>query len=385
MADAPSTDANAAPAAAAPSAPAAPEYSSLTPELGPNGLPINPPAGEEGAAVDNDLIMNTFFGDGQYDPPANKSGSGQAKGSNEPDGVSQGSLASPEAAPAANGEDGSPQPGPSSTPQPTPEQAPAGAPPSPTPAPGAQPAAEGGAPAEISLEDRLVLANARALQEQNAALLARVQALESGAQPGQQSQPPAVPDQSGGQGQEQPLRLTVPDQLAAAIFSEDDATSRQGLNLLVSAVAQNAVNEAVRQSKLIVQQSLSGLVTAQEQTRQVQSMEETFYGRHQDLKNPLFRQLIQQTVDEKYKALPNAPWDDLLMDTVAATVRVKLKALGIDSKQEAEPPAQPGNGNGAAPQPQPRPQPAPMLDASTRGGSGGVPQDSGDFIKNTFV
>lgn len=347
-------------------------------EFGPNGLPVNPPQGEAPADVNHDLIMNTFFGDGGFEP---NSAAGQAQGSNAADGQStEGSLAPPAAAPAANGGEGSPQPGPSPTQQPA-EQAPAGDGAPQTPGPQTPSAPEAPTPAPgLTVEDRLALASVQGLRQQNEQLLERLRQFEQGGQPqGQGQQPQST--QPGVAPAEQPLRLTVPDQLYQAIFDENPATSKQAVDLLVTAVAHNAVTATLAKVQPMIDARLGEVLGSIESGKKVQSMEEAYFERFPAHKNELYRPLIQSVTDEKYKAFPHAEWNEMMIDAVGSTVNAKLAALGINASQPAEDQNQPApNGNGA--QPQRRPQPAPMLDASARGG--GVPQDSGDFISNTF-
>jgi hypothetical protein len=319
-------------------------------EFGPNGMPINPPQGEAPANVDNDLIMDTFFGDGGFEP---NSAAGQAQGSNAADGQSTvGSLAPPQPAPAANEGEGSPQPGPSPTPQPSGEQAPSagggapqtpgqpvpGSPEPPTPAPG------------LTAEDRLALASLDGLKRQNAELLEALRTAQGGQpQPGQGTQP--QPGQPGAAPAEQPLRLTVPDQLFQAIFDENPQTSKQGLDLLVTAVAHNAVTATLAKVQPMIDARLGEVLGSIESSKKVQSMEEAYYERFPAHKNELYRPLIQQITDEKYKAFPHAEWNDVMIDAVGSTVNAKLAALGINTSVPAGDENQPApNGNGA-PQP----------------------------------
>lgn len=376
MADAPQTP-------AADNATAGTEFIPPVGEIGPNGLPVNPPQGEAPADVDNEFIMNTFFGDGAAEPP--KSDGGQASEPKPSDGQSQPEpLAPPAAAPAATGsEGGSQEPAPSPSPQPAGEQAPPaeGAAPQ-TPAPGSQPAAEP-QPSAISVEDRLTLANARALAEQNQQLIERLRALEAGGQPqpGQPAQPGTQPAQPGAPAEEAPLRLVVPDTLFAALNSDDPNEFRQGLNVLITAVAQNAVQEAVKKADALVQSRMGEVVQTIQGGKQVEEMETKFFERFPQLNNQLYRPLIQQTTEEKYKLFPHAAWDEVMMDAVGATVQQKLQALGVPVEQPA---VQPAPGGQAPPTPKSNggkpPKPAPMLDTSTRG----EPQDAGDFISATF-
>lgn len=366
------------------------EVTALAPELGPNGIPINPPEGEAPPTVEHDFIMDTLFGDGNAEPPAN-SGEGQTKGSNSSDGQSQqGNLAPPAAAPAANGEEGSPQSGSSSTQQQSGQQQGSGEGASTqTPAQGSPASAET-QPPPLSVEDRLRLASVDALSQQNQELLARLRAYEQGGQPpqqqGQGQQP--QPNQPGG-GQEPPLRLVVPDPLFDAMMSDDPATAKQGMSVLITAVAENAVQAAMKRVVPLIDQRMSAVTQALTQGEEVQKMEASYFERFPTHNNELFKPLIQQVVHDKYKTFPHAKWDEVMMDAVGATVNEKLKAIGIDPSNANGGQQQTGqngqgqtNGNGNG-QPPARQKPAPMLDGGTRSG-GGVPDNASDFITSTF-
>lgn len=366
--------------------------SELVSELGPNGNPIHPPQGEAPAELDSDFIMDTLFGSGNSSGDGNKSNpaSGQTQGSNDAGGAPQDNRsATPAVAPAANGGEGSPQSGPSPTPlQPERQSTGADGTQPQTQAPGQQPAASAEPPAPtLSVEDRLALASVNALREENANLLERLRAAEQGGQQsgqtGAQTQQPGHPTGAA----VEPLRLSVPDNIMAGIFSEDAQQSKQALDVLISAVATNAVAAAVRQASAIVDQRLQGLVQVSQQVETVKTQEEAFYGRHPQLKNELYRPVIASTTQELYREFNDRlEWNETTMDAVAARVNKKLKDLGIDvgmvpgqqqngSSQppQAQAPAQSGNGA--------TPKPAPMLDATSRGA---VQADAGDFIRNTF-
>lgn len=364
----------------------------LAAELGPNGLPVHPPQGEEPAAVDHDLIMDTFFGEGSMEP---KSGAGQAKEPNASgDQSDQGTLAPPAAASAANGEEGSSgKPGPSSTPAQQTGEGQAGAegkaPQTPgqdgTASPEPKPAAQ-----ELSVEDRLKLAEHDALREQNRQLMERLSALErGGGQQQQQGQGQKPQTEQPGAGTEPPLRLVVPNDLYDGIFSEDRNTSQAAMSLLITGVAQNAVNAAKELLGPMIDQRMAQVTQAIQAGEQISKMEDDYYKRFPSHKNELFKQLIQSVVDEKYKLFPNAPWDDIMIDAVGSTVNARLTALGIDPatmQQNGKPLEEGQNGQGLQANGDGRPKPAPMLDATNRGGSGEskVPSDSGDFIASTF-
>lgn len=360
----------------------------LAPELGPNGLPIHPPSGEEGESVDANFLMDTFFGEGTAPPPEN-SAEGQAKGPNSADGGTQeGSLAPPQSAPAANAGEGSPQSGPSSEQQPGQKQVGGEGAAAQTPGQGqAQPSPEPQPAApQLSVEDRLRLASATALEEQNRQLIERLRAVEGGQQQpqGQGQQQPSGQQPAGGE--EPALRLVVPDPLYDAVMSEDPATSKQAMSMLITAVAQNAVAHTLQRVVPLIDQRMAAVTQAIEGSKQVGDMEKAYFERFPVHNNELFRSLIQSVVAEKYKAFPHAKWDEVMMDAVGATVNERLAKLNIDpstvsSNGGAQPQGQQqqqgGNGSGQ------RPKPAPMLDGSTRTGNK-VPQDQGDFIRSTF-
>jgi hypothetical protein len=372
---------------------AAAEVIQPMPELGPNGNPISPPDGDDSPSVDADLVMSTFFDAVPKEPSENQNSnpaSGQTKGSNDAGGQSQqGSLAPPQAAPAANGGEGSPdQSGPSSTQQTqgqqqdrgegtgaqTPDQQPGSSDQQPSP--------------QLSVEDRLALASVAALKEQNAQLLEQLRRQQEGGQQpqGQTGQGQQPQSTQPGAGQEQVQRLTVPDNIAAAVLGEDPVAAKQGMDLLITAVAHNAVQMAVARIAPMIDQKMGEVVSHLQAGTQVNQMEEQYFERFPHHKNELYRPLIQQVVDEKYKAFPGAKWDELMMDAVGSTVQAKLQSLGINPGTQLGPQQQQQQGSDGQNQtteqkPNIRKGPAPMLDGSTRTG---VPQDSADFIRNTF-
>lgn len=362
----------------------------LVPELGPNGVPVNPQGDDQGDGVDHNFLLDTFFGEGQSELP--NSGEGQGKGSNSSDGQQQaGSLAPQPAAPAANGGEVSPPvPGASPTQQPGQNEQNDGAgKAAQTPGQGqAQPSPEPAPAPQLSVEDRLRLASAQALEQQNRELLERLRRFEQG---GQQPQPQGqggqqAPTTQPAGGQEPPLRLAVPDALYNAVFDENPQTSRQALDVLITAVAQNAVNHVLQRVEPLIDQKLSMVTQAVEGQKKVSEMERQYFDRFPTHNNQLYRPVIQAAVDEKFKAFPYAQWDETMMDAVGATVNEKLKALGIDpssgqGKQEQT--GQNGQGQQQANGTQ-RQKPAPMLDGSTRTGGDKVPNNAGDFIRSTF-
>lgn len=369
--------------AAADNATATETVGPLAPELGPNGNPVNPQGDDQGDGVDTNFLLDTFFGEGQAEP---NSGEGQTKGSTSSDGQSdKGSLAPPAAAPAANAGEVSPQSGASSGQQTGQQQGSEAGATTQTQPQGTQPSGESQPASQLSVEDRIALASVNALKEQNEQLLARLRQLEQG---GQQPQPQGQggqqpqPTQTG-QGQEPPLRLSVPDPLFQAMFDENPATSKQAVDLLVTAVAQNAVNHVMQRIGPIVDQRMAEVTQAIEGSKQVSAMEEAYFERFPQHKQQLYRPLIQQVVDEKFKQFPYAVWDENMMDSVGATVTEKLKAIGIDPSAGQQ--QQQGQNGQSQQQANGQQKPAPMLDGSTRAGGNKVSHDAGDFIRNTFM
>lgn len=351
-------------------------------ELGPNGLPIHPPAGDEGDRVDHDMILDTFFGEGQQNP---NSEADQTKGPNASGSQTQTVLAPGETALAANGDEGGSQSGPSSTQQDGQQQGTEGGGAAQTPGQQQSSSPEPQPSSGLSAEDRLRLASAEALAEQNRQLLDRLARLEGGQQGSpqtgqQQGQPGGAGQQSGAQ--MEPVHLTVPDNLAAAIFADDPGTAKQAMDVLISAVATNAVSAALQRVVPIIDQRLGAVMQTVQAGEQVGKMEEAYYQAFPDHKNELYKPLIQATVDEKYKLFPHAQWDENMINAVGASVTAKLKALGISSTTSAAAQTE-QNGQQQQQNGQQRQQPAPMLDGGTRAGSG-VPQDAGDFISSTF-
>lgn len=352
------------------------------PEFGPAG----PEAGEEPEPQDSEFIMNTLFGDGSEKPPVEagkKAGAAQADGSQAPSGQSSAVAPASGSAPAANGEEGSPsEPGPSPSQPATQEQTPAGGQTPQTQDRGQQPPSSSEPPAQtgLSLDDRLKLANADALRRQNEELLQRLAALEKGGQPQTAGTGEAPPSQQSGAPQEQ-VHLTVPPQLAEAIFNDENpAQSKQAMDLLVSAVATAAVNHAISKIGPMVDQKLQQFAGSLQMAETAKTQEGAYFERFPAHNNPLYRPLIQETVEQIYKEMPHLSWDENTMDAVGARVQAKLQALGISVGMQPAP----QGGNEAPPKPnggQKPNKPAPMLDTTSRGG---VPADAGDFITATL-
>jgi hypothetical protein len=227
------------------------------------------------------------------------------------------------------------------------------------------------------VEDRLALASVEGLREQNRQLLERLNQQGQSQPQGQGTQPQT---QQPGAGQEQVQRLVVPDQIAAAIMSDDPNAAKQGMDLLITAVAHNAVNMALAKVAPMIDAKMAEVVQYVQGGTQVNKMEEDFFKRFPHLNNELYRPVIQATVDEKFKAFPGARWDEVMMDAVGSTVNSKLQALGINPVAPNAPAGQEPNGQ-TQPKPNGRAKPAAQLDGSTRSS---VPANQGSFIADTF-
>jgi hypothetical protein len=359
--------------------------------------PSGPPSGSDAPDADSDFIMSTLFG---QDEPAKapvsspKPAGDQGDTGTKPDGGTDTGTAPPTPAPAAKEpaavpQELSPVPGAQSS-QPGKEQTPPAEPAPKTPAPGSPPAAAEPAPAETRLtpEERLQLASVEALRQQNQQLLNLMQQQsQPQGQPQSQGQPPAQP--SGGPAIEQ-VHLTVPDALYDAVFAEDPAMSKRGLNVLVSSIATAAVNNVLQKVVPIVDQRLAGYDQSTRAATTAQSQEEDYYKAFPAHRNPLFRTAIEAEMQKMAQEMPAAPWNDDFRNALGTRVNRTLQLLGIPvgmvpgaEQQQGQPApaaagfgAQPQGGNGAAP-----PAPAPMLDSSNRGAA---PESAGNFIAATF-
>jgi len=359
--------------------------------------PAGPTDGEPAPNADSEFIMSTLFG--QDEPakakapePAPQTPAGdQAPGAKPAGGVEPG-TAPPTPAPAAKGSETAPPESPpvpgvsASQPEPKTEQ-PASAPPK-TPAPGTQPAAAEPAPAETRLtaEERLQLAGAAGLAEQNRQLL---EALRNTTTPQGQPQSPGAPApgaQPSGIPVEQ-VHLTVPDNLYNAMFDEDERVSKNGLNVLVSSIATAALNLTLQKVVPLVDQRIAGYDQQNRQTTTAASQEEDYYNAFPAHRNPLFRTAIEAEMQKMAQELPNAPWNVDFRNALGTRVNRTLQLLGINvgmvpGEQPAGNPPAAGFGAPAQPNGGTPPPPAPMLDNSSRDAA---PANAGDFIAATFT
>lgn len=355
--------------------------------------PSGPKDGGTPPEVDSDFIMTTLFGENATPAADRKSAGDKDKGAKPAgDGADKG-TAPPTPAPAASGGETAPPaeqpPVPSDSPsqQPGTEQIPTGAPAAPqTPAPGTQPAAPAQpAPAQDGLtpEQRLQIANANALAEQNAQLMQRLRDIEAGKAPAQpQGQPQTGQSQQPGAPQREQVHLAVPDQLYAQVFAEDETVSKQGLNLLVSAVASEAATHVMQKIGPMIAENLQrfeGSLTAKSASER---QEEDYYGAFPTHKNPLYRQVIEAEMTAMTQAMPHASWTEDFRNALGARVNTKLQLLGFNvsidpnaANSQGGQPAQTGNGS------QPS-VPAPMLAPSSRPAAAQGPED---FIAATFA
>lgn len=360
--------------------PAAEEYTAMVPEL--SAAPGGPPQGEEPPVQDSDFIMATLFGENAT--PSKKPAGDQGPGAKPAGGAPQESSAPPVVAPAAKGPEATPpvQPVPGAPgSQPVSEPKPAGGPPAQTPAPGEQPAAAEQPPATSGLtpEDRLLLTNATNLASENRQLLEKLRRFESGEQQPPTGQPPS---QQPGTAPEQ-VSLAVPPDLYSAVFSEDEATARNGMNVLVSAVATATMKSVMARVEPLIDSRLKGFDQTLTAQTDAKKQEDDYFKAFPGHSNPLFMPVIQSEIAALQAAVPGAIWNEDFRNALGARVHTKLQLLGfpvgmVPAKEQA---AQPG-ADGA---PEERPavsSAAPMLDPSSRAAA---PAGDSDFIAATFA
>jgi hypothetical protein len=229
----------------------------------------------------------------------------------------------------------------------------------------------------------LALANARALAEQNQQLL---EELRNRSQP-QQGQAPTPQPGAPQPAQADQVHLAVPNDLYAAVFNEDENVSKQGLNVLISAIATKAVQEAITRADTLINERLGAYDQGRAAQTTAVTQEQDFYKAFPALQNELYLPVIQRESSAMLASMPGAPWTDEFRDALGARVNRQLQLLGFDvgmvpaGQTQGQPPATGFGAQPPVPAPQPTP-PAPMLDTSSRAAA---PANAGDFIAATFL
>lgn len=197
-------------------------------------------------------------------------------------------------------------------------------------------------PVDVSKQLAEAMAQLAKVQEQNAAMMAQLakqqQAAPQAAQPQPEAEAPAY-------------SVTIPDQLASAIFSEDPAQAREGLNYMVNSIMNKLhadFSAALKaQHEQIVQQVSrdvpSRIYQEQSAAQQAKTIHDDFYGTYPEFNKPELKPLVQTVTLEKAKARlaagQSTDWTKEFRDEIAQTLRLIFAA-------------------GAPPAPAPAPRPA---------------------------
>lgn len=254
-----------------------------------------------------------------------------------------------------------PQPGQQGEPSqaPTPATPPVAPPVAPAPSEPAAPAA--------SDTVQALTAQVQALIAQNAQLLAQVQ--QGAAQP--QSAPSGQPAQDDPD-PNMDYRFGIPEDVAAAIFSEDVNVARNGMAHLVNSMGRvihervlKSVQERILPRELQNFQQQSQLTTAQE------TMRKEYFDAFPQHNDPGIRLIVAQEAQTMWTLNPAMQWDKDARNALGARVTARLG--GAPQQQSGQPPAQVTA----------VPQPAPMMDSSNRPP---VPADTNlDFISDVLT
>ncbi len=176
------------------------------------------------------------------------------------------------------------------------------------------PAQVGGTPPVQSETDRLLAENNRIL---NAVLSAPqpTQAGQGGEQPNQPQDPlTSVPG----------YEYNIPDQLVAAMASEDPGERKKATAMLVKGVAQGVhqtITTAVRGELQRLQQALPAMIAQYMQHSQISStVESDFYGKFPNLKHDQLRPLVARVTGEIMQREKLQAWSPELRDRVGNTV-----------------------------------------------------------------
>lgn len=294
----------------------------------------------------------------------------------------------PAAAPAATpepGEVGSAPASPDATPpvatpppaavEPTP-----GTPPAPAaPAPSATPPVAPQAPSEEALRNASLTAQVAALQ-------AELDAARASPQPGQ---PAAAPESGQPSGQPAPLErfnLTLPQEVTAAIFSDDEATANAGLTRLVNDLGTIVFHSVAARAQAYTDARLQQLVSAAEQgqTESVRATareqgQEQYYTAFPDHKNPLIEPIIRLKAQEMAAEFPALAWGPDYINALGARVNGYVASLTGNAPPAEPTPVVPPVGQ------VPPARPAAMIPVGSRAGATpGSESEGSDLIVETL-
>lgn len=186
---------------------------------------------------------------------------------------------------------------------------------------------------------------------------------------GQQA-PTATPAQPAKAEPEKPkFNLGIPDQILAAIRSEDPKETSLAMHAVVNGVANAVWREAealVRQNVADLIQGFPRVIEAHMAARQTQNEVHTdFYGTYKQFSSPEFVPLVQATalqlINEKHAAgQPVQGWSPEFRDEVANRLFAHFPMLRTPTQQPAAPPAKRSFATGANGGARPAMEPGPV-------------------------
>jgi len=255
-----------------------------------------------------------------------------------------GEATPPTAAPGEGAVAPSPSPAPEApqgaapAPQPSGLEVPSGQVPA-APAPGQPAPAAPPAPNEAALELASLRAQVTSLEQRLAAAGTQPKPASPAAQPGQQ---PGQPGSSPEEETPPQYGFVIPDQLGAALTSENPQEVLQGITVLVNSLAAN-IHKALRQEysgRLATMRSeIESAVRAPQIAAQKEQMQNEYFTDFPQHKNPLIQPILEQTASELAAQFPGAVWDANYRAALGSRVNAKLLQLGVPTGAPAPTPA----------------------------------------------
>lgn len=210
--------------------------------------------------------------------------------------------------------------------------APSGAPPAPVAAP-APAAATPAAPALPAVDEAALRANS--LEAQLNAAMARIKQLETTpSAPAAPTGTPAAPGGGTGTGEETPpeYAFTIPEQLGAALTSDDPAQQLHAINHLINGLGV-AIHQRVRGE---LAQRLSDFKTSitapQQETAQREAAQQvinTYYTKFPAHNNPTLTPMIAAEAAKLQAEFPGCDWSDPYLDALGVRLNKALETLGV--------------------------------------------------------
>lgn len=219
---------------------------------------------------------------------------------------------------------------------------------------------------------------------------AQIQALQAQlaaqtASPSPQAGTPAAPA-SGQPGAEPPVSydLTIPPQLADALFNEDRNIAQQGMSHLINSLGKHIherLQTQFRQELAQRDQAAQQQQTQQTQAAAAEQMQKDYYGAFPAHNNAAVKQIVAMAAGEMASQYPNLPWDARYIAALGARVNQHLTTLaGGGSAAAPALPAAP-----AAPTAAPAPAHAPFAPTAPRSAIPSFEADGqADVIADTF-